>query len=252
MGLGDLAKQWAKSKATEMLSSDSQKAARASTEADATEREAKGEAGEQLMRTAFPGLAKWKDKQEENQRQAEADRLQRLRDEIAALPAARVQMRVTGWAEDAWFGPLHLRWEVITPEGPDPEYPDPDPYAYQPYLSVELYPQEGNAVSLASHRLTSWRFQVPGYTGDGHYDLLAISREREAAGASLTYEEDYLELEEGTDYFYCYSDSGPWAVTVSDGERRMEVSMVLTSSVGEMTMTADITREGASATSGSV
>ena len=72
--------------------------------------------------------------------------------------------------------------------------------------------------------------------------MLSISREREAAGASLTYEEDYLELEEDTDYFYCYTDTGPWSVTVSDGERRMKVSMVLTSSIGEMTMTADITQ----------
>ncbi|KAA1427783.1 hypothetical protein [Nocardioides antri] len=243
MGLGDLAKQWAKSKATEMLSSDSQKAARASSEADATEREAKDAAGEQLMRTAFPGLAKWKDKQEENQRQAEEDRLQRARDEIAALPVAQVQMRVTGWTEDAWFGPMHLRWEVIPAEEPDPEYPDPDPYAYRPYLSVELHPQAGNAVSLGSHQLAGWRFQVPGYTGAGHYDLLAIAREREAAGAALDYAEEYLELDEDTDYFYCYTDTGPWSATVSDDERRMSVSMVLTSSIGDMTMTADIARE---------
>jgi hypothetical protein len=243
MGLGDLAKQWAKSKATELLSSDSQKAERASAAADATEREAKDEAGEQLMRAAFPGLAKWQDKQEEHQRQAEADRLQKFRDEIAALPLAQVQMRVTGWAEDAWFGPMHLRWEVITPEGPDPDYTDPDPYAYRPYLSVELHPQAGNAVSLASHLLASWRFQVPGYTGDGDYDLLSIAREREAAGASLAYDEAYLEFAEDMDYFYCYTDSGPWSVTVGEGERRMSVAMVLTSSFGEMTTTADITRE---------
>jgi hypothetical protein len=242
MGFGDLAKQWAKSKATEMLTGDSQKAASAATRADATEREAKDEAGEQLIRAAFPGLANWKDKQEENQRRTEEDRLHKLRDEIAALPVAQVQMRVTGWAEDAWFGPMHLRWEVITPEGPDPEYTDPDPYAYRPYLSVELHPQAGNAVSLGSHRLVSWRFQVPGYTGDGSYDLLAISREREAAGASLAYDEAYLELEEDADYFYCYTDTGPWSVAVSDGERRMSVSMMLTSSIGDMTMTADITQ----------
>jgi hypothetical protein len=83
---------------------------------------------------------------------------------------------------------------------------------------------------------------VPGYTGDGSYDLLAISREREAAGASLAYDEAYLELEEDADYFYCYTDTGPWSVAVSDGERRMSVSMMLTSSIGDMTMTADITQ----------
>ena len=243
MGLGDMAKQWAKSKATELLSSDSQKAANASAQADATEREAKEKAGDQLVRAAFPGLAKWKDKQEENQRQAEEDRLQKVHDEVAALPVAQVQMRVTGWAEDAWFGPMHLRWEVITPEGPDPDYPDPDPYAYRPYLSVELHPRAGNAVSLGSHLLASWRFQVPGYTGDGTYDLLAISREREAAGASLAYDEAYLELDEDTDYFYYYTDTGPWSVRVSEGERRMSVSMVLASSMGDMTMAADIRRD---------
>ncbi len=184
MGLGDLAKQWAKSKANELLSSDSQKSASASAQADATERQAKSDVGEQVMRSAFPGLAKWQDKQEENQRQAEEAREQKRRDEIAALPVAQVQMRVTGWAEDAWFGPMNLRWEVIAPEVPDPEYADPDPYAYLPHLSVELYPQSGNAVSLESHGLASWRFQVPGYSGDGNYDLLAIARERDAAGAA--------------------------------------------------------------------
>jgi hypothetical protein len=242
VGLGDLAKQWAKSKATELLSSDSQKAASASSEAEATERQAKSDVGEQLVRSALPGLARWQDKQEENQRQAEEARAQKRRDEIAALPVAQVQMRVTGWAEDAWFGPMHLRWEVITPDEPDPEYVDADPYAYRPSLSVELYPQSGYAVSLSSHQVASWRFQVPGYTGDGSYDLLAIAREREEAGAAPTYEDDYLELGEDTDYFYCYSDTGPWAVTVSEGEQRMSISMVLTSSIGDMTMTAEITR----------
>ncbi len=242
MGLGDLAKQWAKSKASELLAGDAQKAERASAEADAAERQARGEAGEQIVRAAFPGLARWKDQQDEHQRRAEEERLQRLHDEIAALPVAQVQMRVTGWAEDAWFGPMHLRWEVVTPDGPDPEYDDPDPYAYRPYLAVELHPQAGHAVSLGAHPVTSWRFQVPGYTGDGAYDLLAISREREAAGASLAYDEAYLDLGEETDLFYCYTDTGPWSVTVTEGERRMSVAMVLTSSGGDLTMTADITR----------
>ncbi len=242
IGLGDLAKQWAKSKATEMLSSDSQKAASAEAEADTAERQAKDDASEGLMRAAFPGLAKWKDKQEENQRQAEEDRLQKLRDEIAALPVAQVQIRVTGFAEDAWFGPMHLRWEVITPEAPDPEYTDPDPYAYRPYLSIELHPQAGNAVSLGAHSMARWSFQVPGYTGDGTYDLAAIAREREAAGAALTYEESYLELADNPDYFYFYSEAGPSTITVSDGEQRLSLTMGMSSAGGDLNATAEISR----------
>ena len=127
MGLGDSLKSWAKSKATEMLTADSQKAEAAGAEADAAERQAKDEVGEQLLRTAFPKLGEWQDQQKENERKAADRREQERRDEIAGLPSADVRLTVSGWTQDQWFGHLHYAWNEIAPEEPDPEYPDEDP-----------------------------------------------------------------------------------------------------------------------------
>lgn len=243
MGLGDMAKQWAKAKATEMLSSDSQKSDAAAASADSTEREAKEQAGEQLLRAAFPKLGEWKDKQEAREAEAAERREQERRDEIAALPTAQVQLSVTGWTTDNWFGALPVRWEVVQPEPPDPEYADPDPYVQRPALSVELLTIEGQRPSLGGHDLVRWGFQVPGYTGDGTYDLVAIAREREAAGAALTYEEEYLAFADNEEsQFYFYSEAGPSSVTVSEGGQRLSLTISMSGAIGELKATAQVTR----------
>jgi hypothetical protein len=245
MGLGDLAKNWAKAKATEMLSSDSNKSDAAAQQADAVEQEAKDDATHQLLRSAFPKLGEWEDKQKQREQAAVEERAQKHRDEIAALPTADVQLRATGWTSDSWFGSLPLRWEVLQPEAPDPEYTDPDPYAHKPALAVELATVEGQRPSLGGHDMVRWGFQIPGYTGDGTYDLSAIAREREAAGAALDYLDWVMEFADSDDSgFYFYSEAGPSTVTVSDGEKRLSVSISMSGAIGELAASAEITRSG--------
>jgi hypothetical protein len=245
MGLGDLAKNWAKAKATEMLSSDSQKSDAASAQADATEQQAKDQASEQLLRAAFPKLGEWKDKQEAREVEAAERREQERRDEIAALPVADVRLSVSGWAQDQWFGPLHYSWNEVTPEPPDPEYPDSDPYASKPLLWFELFAEDNARPDLGGHQLVHWGFQIPGYTGDGTYDLTAIAREREAAGAALTYEEWVMDFGDSDDStFYFYSEAGPSSVTVSEGGKKLSVTISMSGAIGELQATADITRTG--------
>jgi hypothetical protein len=243
MGLGDLAKKWAKDKATELLSADGGKSQDAGSRADATETQAKQQVGEQLLRTAFPKLGEWQDSQEENRRLADEKADRERREEIAALPVAQVELTVTGWATGAWSGPLHLAWNEVPATPPDPEVPDSDPYAARPLLWVELFAEDDARPSLGGHELVHWGFQVPGWTGDGTYDLTAIARERDAAGAALTYEEwvmDFADHDESS--FYFYVDAGASHLTVADGGRRLSVVIAMSGAVGELTATAEITR----------
>ena len=243
MGLGDMAKKWAKEKATEMLSADNKKSDAAGAAADSTAQEAKQHAGEQLLRTAFPKLGEWQDKQEAREAESEQRREQERRDEIAALPVAEVRLTVTGWAQDQWFGPLHYSWNEIAPEPPDPEYPDSDPYVSRPLLWFELFAEETARPDLGGHQLVHWGFQIPGYAGDGSYDLTAIAKEREAAGAALTYEEWVMDFADSDDSsFYFHSESGQSSVTVTDGGQRLSVTISMSGAIGELTATAEITR----------
>jgi hypothetical protein len=243
MGLGDMAKKWAKDKATELLSADSGKSQDAGSRADATEAQAKGQVGEQLLRTAFPKLGEWQDKQEENQRVAAETADRERQEEIASLPVAQVSLTVSGWATGQWSGPLHLAWNEVAGTDPDPEYPDSDPYATRPLLWVELFAEDDARPSLGGHDLVHWGFQVPGWTGDGTYDLTAIARERDAAGAALTYEEWVMDFADSDDSsFYFYADAGASHVTIADGGTRLSVVIAMSGAVGELTATAEITR----------
>ena len=243
MGLGDMAKKWAKDKATELLSADSTKSDAAGARADATESEAKSAAGEQLLRAAFPKLGEMADAQEERERTAAVAADRERQEEIAALPVAQVQLSVTGWAQGQFSGPLHLAWNEVPGSAPDPEYPDPDPYSTRPLLWVELFAEDAARPSLGGHQLVHWGFQVPGWTGDGTYDLTAIAREREAAGAALTYEEWVMDFADTDDSsFYFYSEAGPSSITIADGGKRLSVVIAMSGAVGDLTATAEITR----------
>ena len=90
MGFGDSLKKWASSKATEMLTADSGKREGAAASADAAEQQAKSDVGEQLLRTAFPKLGEWADKQDADKSAREQAADQERRDEIASLPLATV------------------------------------------------------------------------------------------------------------------------------------------------------------------
>ena len=243
MGLGDSLKKWAQSKATEMLTSDGQRREEAATSAGSAGHQAGSDLGETLLRTAFPKLGELADRQEADRVAREQTEEQERRDEIAALPLATVRLSVTGHVSAQWSGPLHLAWTDVAPEEPDPDYPSTDPYTTRPLVSIELFAQDGRQPDLGGLRLTHWGFQIPGHHGDGTYDLTAIAREREAAGAGLTYEEWSMDFADADDAsFYLYADAGQSSVTLSDGGRTLSVTMVMSGALGDLHATASITR----------
>jgi hypothetical protein len=246
MGLGDMAKKWAKDKATELLSADRGASEAAGDRAEATAGQARDDLGERLLRTAFPKLGEWQDKQEEDRRAAAETADRERREEIASLPVADVSLTVSGWANGQWSGPLHVAWNEVAAEEPDPEYRDSDPYAHRPMLWVELFTEDAARPSIDGHPLVHWGFQVPGWTGDGTYDLTAIAREREAAGAALTYEEWVMEFadfqDSGESSFYFYSEAGASRITIAEAGKRLSVVIAMSGAIGDLTATAEITR----------
>jgi hypothetical protein len=242
MGLGDSLKKWATSKATEMLTADGQKRADAAATADSAEQQARSDVGEQLLRAAFPKVGEWADQQQANQQAREHARDEQERAEIAALPLATVHLSVTGdYATGQWSGPLHLAWKQVEAEAPDPEYPSNDPYSTRPGVSVELFAGDAAGPSFGDYVMTRWSFQVPGYTGDGSYDLTAIAHEREPA--ALTYEEwamDFSRSEDSSAYFFV--DAGQSTVTVSDGGTRISATIAMSGALGALTATGEIAR----------
>ena len=108
---------------------------------------------------------------------------------------------VQGHATAQWSGQLHWARNDISPNDPDPT----DPYADQPLVWFELFAEDTARPDLGGVGLTHWSFQLPGFLGDGTYDLTAINREREAAGAALEYLEWAMDFANGDDssfYFY--------------------------------------------------
>jgi hypothetical protein len=237
MGFGDSLKKWAQSKATEMLTADGQKRSDAAASADAAESQAKSDLGETLLRTAFPKLGEMADKQEADRVAREQAEEQERRDEIASLPLASVQLSVTGHVTAQWSGQLHWSWNDILPNEPDPT----DPYADKPLVWFELFSEDTARPDLGGLALTHWSFQIPGYHGDGTYDLTAINREREAAGAAPDYLEWAMDFANSDDSsFYFYVDAGQSTVTVADGGTKLSVTIAMSGAVGELIATAEI------------
>ena len=239
MGLGDSLKKWATSKATEMLTADGQKRSDAAASADSAEQQAKSDVGEQLLRAAFPKLGEMADKQEATRVSREQAEEQERRDEIASLPLAAVQLSVTGHVTGQWSGQLHWAWNDVSPNEPDAT----DPYADRPLVWFELFSEDTARPDLGGLSLTHWSFQIPGYHGDGTYDLTAIAREREAAGAAPEYLEWAMDFANSDDSsFYFYVDAGQSSVTVSEGGKRLSAVIAMSGALGELTATATITR----------
>ena len=237
MGFGDNLKKWATSKATELITSDRQKREDAAATADAVETQTQDDLGETLFRAAFPKLGEFADRQEATQAARQATAEQERRDEIAALPLAHVDVSVTGHVTAMWSGQLHHSWTDVEPGEPSPD----DPYADQPMAWIELFAEESARPDIGGLMLTHWGFQVPGYHGDGTYDLTAIAKEREAAG--LTYEEWVMEFANSDDSgFYFYADAGQSTITVSEAGKKLAVTMVMTGAIGDLNATATITR----------
>ena len=237
MGLGDSLKKWASSKATEMLTADSGKRESAGASADAAERQAKDDVGEQLLRTAFPKLGEWSDKQEADKSAREQAADQERRDEIASLPLATVQLSVTGHVTAQWSGQLHWARNDISPNEPDPT----DPYADKPLVWFELFSEDTARPDLGGLALTHWSFQIPGFHGDGTYDLTAIAREREAAGAAPEYLEWAMDFANSDDSsFYFYVEAGQSTVTVTEGGKKLAAVIAMSGALGDLIATATI------------
>jgi hypothetical protein len=239
MGFGDSLKKWAQSKATELVTADSDKRADAAASAEAAGSQAKNDLGESLLRAAFPKLGEMADKQESNRVARELAEEQERRDEIASLPLASVQLSVTGHVTDQWFGQLHLAWNDVAPNEPDAT----DPYADRPLAWVELYSEDTARPDLGGLLLTHWSFQIPGYHGDGTYDLTAIAHEREAAGAAPEYLEWAMDFANADDAsFYFHAGAPASSVTVSEGGKKLSVVLGMSGATGDLTATATITR----------
>ena len=237
MGIGDSLKKWATSKATEMLTADSGKRESAAASADEAESQAKSDLGETLLRTAFPKLGEMADKQKADKTAREAAAEKERRDEIASLPVATVQLSVTGHVTGQWSGQLHWARNDISPNDPDPT----DPYADKPLVWFELFSEDTARPDLGGLAMTHWSFQLPGFHGDGTYDLTAINREREAAGASLEYLEWVMDFANSDDSsFYFYPDAGQSTITVSEGGRKLAGTIAMGGALGELIATTTI------------
>ena len=259
-GIGKIASRWLRSRVTEWTTGDKRTREDADAAADRAERDAKDHAVEEAILTAVPGLRRMKERQEADAAEREAERERRRRAELESRPRAAVELRVDGQFDGGWSGALPTRLEVATPDagtGADADddvdvdddddaddeetYVDPDPYATTPTLLVDLTALDGEEPDVGGHRFVSWRFQVPGYHGDGTYDLAAIAAERERAGASPDYVDWDLVVDGNEDEpFYFHADAGPATVTVSEGGRRLDVAMSVSSAVGDATVTASI------------
>ena len=207
MGFGDSLKKWASSKATEMLTADSGKRESAAASADAAEQQAKSDLGEQLLRTAFPKLGEWADKQEADKSAREQAAEQERRDEIASLPLATVQLSVTGHVTAQWSGQLPGRATTSTPNEPDPHRPVRRPAARLVRAVLRRTPRVPTSVVWP---LTHWGFQIPGLPRRRH---LRPHRDRPGArgrgrGAGLPeWAMDFANSDDSS--FYFYIDAGP-------------------------------------------
>jgi hypothetical protein len=200
MGFGDSLKKLARSVASEMLKSGGQKGGGAT-------RSAREEAAEK-------------------ERDAE----------IASLPVASVQLSVTGHVTAQWSGQLHWARNDISPGEPDPT----DPYADKPLVWFELFAESTACPDLGGLALRHWSFQLPGFHGDGTYDLTAINREREAAGSAPEYLAWAMAFANSDDSFYFDVGAGQSTITVSEGGKKFAGTIALSGALGQLAATTTI------------
>jgi len=240
-GLGTLAKRWLKAKTKELTTTDNRTRDYAEGAAEDAERQFRNEATGEALLTAIPGLRRLRDRQLASLEQAEADRIARFDDELAARPVAAVTIRVDGKVDGAWSGELPAAIEVRA--GDEDGDPD-DPYADRPTLTVDLRARDGALGEIAGEPFSGWAFQVPGYAGEGTYDLAAAGLRRRDAGFEPEYLEWELALGGDGDGFFFQPDIGPTHVEVlevADGvPRRLSVAMSMTGARGDVRVHAQI------------
>lgn len=234
--LGKTAAKWLHAKAKEVSTANRQQRDAAEYEADESARKLKNDSIGEAVMTAIPGLRKLRDRQEEQQRAADVAQERAEREELAGRPVGRLELRVSGAMEGTWRGTAPTLVEVRDPDGGTGEH---DPFAQQATLVVDLGPLHNPSAVPGSATLGGWRFEVPGYTGAGTYDLAAAGMQRRAADAEPEYIE--WELHFGDDEgFYFQPDIGPSAVTVDDAVSRLAVTMTLTGALGQVNAEATL------------
>jgi hypothetical protein len=226
-GLGKLAGRWLKAKKTELLTGNRREREYAEAESSNAQREMGEQISGEILMTAFPGLRRMKEQQEERKAAREADE----RAKVLALPRARVSLAVRGEVDGSFSGELPVRVEI--------DEDDEDGRAAAG-LAVELVVVPDLAPSLGGTALLGLRFRVPGFHGPGEYDLSAIGRAREAAGDELDYTDFDLALGNWDETYVWTPDVGPGAITVGAGAQSFTVRMAMMSAGGELTLDADI------------
>ena len=197
------------------------------------------------MFTAAPGLREFKEKQEAARIARDVREAEERDAELRALPLAGLGLRVSGAIDAELAVNLPTLVRVEQPQ-PDDESADPssewyDPYAAQPTLVVRISAFDGERPWLGDHQFNEWAIYVPGYHGDGTYDLGAIHREREERNMAPDYLDWYLSIDDAEEDFYfdAYSDA-PGTVTVADGGRSLTVAMTMSGASGALTASANV------------
>ena len=232
-GLGGLANRWMRAKVKELTTADRRTRDAAEYEADETARRLGNDAIGEAVLTAVPGLRRWRDQQERHAADATAERERRADAALAARPLVAVRLRVTGAVEGTWTGSWAADIAVA-----EPSLDDADPYGRQSALVADLASRCGAEPTIAGLLLHGWRFEVPGFTGPGEYDLAASGLARRAAG----FEPEYLDwsFALGEEGFFFQPDAGPTTVTVGGLGGPIEVSMALVGSAGSLRVDAKL------------
>jgi hypothetical protein len=236
-GLGGLAKKWLQAKAKEVTTANRRQRDVAEYEADETGRQLKDAAIGEAVLSAVPGLRDWRDRQEEHQRAAAEARDQAVQDELASRPVGNLELRLEGAASGTWRGTVPALLEVAAAAGDDAPG---DPYAGLATLVVDLGPLTDPSAAPGGARPTGWRFEVPGYTGPGSYDLAASGMRRREADAEPEYIEWGLYLGDDDEGFFFQPDIGPSAVVVGPNLSRLDITMTMIGSGGQISVAATL------------
>lgn len=233
-GLGKMAAKWLQAKAKEVTTANRHERDAAEYEADETARQLKNDSIGEAVMTAVPGLRKLRDRQEQQQRENEERREREEQEELASRPVAHAEVALTGAMAVTWTGTVPVRLDVVEPD-PDDD-PDGDPFGRIAKLVVDLGPITAPTAAPGTELLAGWRFEIPGYTGPGTYDLAASGMQRREADAEPEYIDWGLRYGEHDAAFYFQPDIGPSAVTVT--AERIDITMSLTGDRGQVTASA--------------
>jgi hypothetical protein len=244
-GLGRIAGRWLKTKVAELTATDERARGNAAFASEELEREARAEAVEEAVFTAAPALREFKERQEAARIARDVREAEEREAELRSLPLADIGVRVSGAIDAEMAVSLPTLVRVDQPH-PDDEAADPtsdwyDPYGAQPTLVVRISAFDAERPWLGDHQFNEWAIYVPGYHGDGTYDIGAIHRAREKRNAAPEYIDWYLSIDDAEEDFFfdAYSDA-PGTVTVADGGRSIALAMTLAGATGSLTASANI------------